>query len=101
MQVESIKSGLQNICASYFIIINFIGLALMGVDKFKAKNKLWRIREKSFFVVSLLGGSVGSLLGMFIFRHKTKHWYFVLGIPLILILQVIIYEHIVNFIVSI
>ena len=55
----------------------------------KAKRKAWRIPEKTFFLVSFLGGSLGSFLGMRVFRHKTKHWYFVIGIPTIFILQVV------------
>lgn len=61
----------------------------MGIDKEKAKRKAWRIPEKTFFLVSFLGGSLGSFLGMRVFRHKTKHWYFVIGIPTIFILQVV------------
>ena len=68
--------------------MNVIGLAVMGIDKSKAKKNKWRIPEKTLFLVSLLGGSIGTLLGMYAFRHKTKHWYFVIGMPAILILQV-------------
>jgi uncharacterized membrane protein YsdA (DUF1294 family) len=72
----------------YLLILNVIGFALMGLDKRKAQKHLWRIPEKMLFLSSLLGGSVGTLLGMYFFRHKTKHWYFVVGMPLILILQI-------------
>lgn len=74
---------------AYLIIINLLGFAIMGIDKEKAKRKAWRIPEKTFFLVSFLGGSLGSFLGMRVFRHKTKHWYFVIGIPTIFILQVV------------
>jgi uncharacterized membrane protein YsdA (DUF1294 family) len=59
----------------------------MGIDKYKAKKGLWRIPEKTIFLIALLGGSGGALLGMHIFRHKTKHWYFRYGLPAILMLQ--------------
>ena len=59
-----------------------------GVDKSKARRGAWRVPEKTLFLLPLLGGSVGALLGMLVFRHKTKHWYFVWGIPLILLAQI-------------
>jgi uncharacterized membrane protein YsdA (DUF1294 family) len=68
--------------------MNLIGLAVMGIDKSKAKRHVWRIPEKILFLVSLLGGSIGTWAGMYIFRHKTKHWYFVVGMPAILLLQI-------------
>lgn len=71
----------------YLVIINIVGLLVMGIDKLKAKKNAWRIPEKAFFIVSLIGGSIGTWGGMYVFRHKTKHWYFVIGMPLILILQ--------------
>ena len=72
----------------YVVIINIIGLLMMKIDKWKAKKNVWRIPEKAFFIVSLIGGSIGTWSGMYMFRHKTKHWYFVIGMPLILILQI-------------
>ncbi len=63
--------------------MNLAGLYVMAADKTKAKKKAWRIPEKTLFLVSLLGGSLGTWAGMYIFRHKTKHWYFVVGMPLI------------------
>ena len=71
----------------YFIVINPLGLCLMGLDNSKARCHAWRISEKSLFLVSILGGSLGTWAGMYLFRHKTKHWYFVLGMPFIFILQ--------------
>ncbi len=71
----------------YLLIINAVGFILMLVDKWKAKNKRWRIPEATLMGVAALGGSVGSLLGMYTFRHKTKHVKFTLGIPLILAVQ--------------
>lgn len=61
----------------------------MFLDKRKAKRHEWRISEKNIFLIALLGGSLGCLLGMNIFRHKTKHWYFKFGLPTILLLQVV------------
>jgi len=75
----------------YLIAMNLVGFAVMGIDKAKAKNHAWRIPEKAFFLVSLIGGSIGTWAGMYVFRHKTKHWYFVVGMPLILALQVTAY----------
>lgn len=72
----------------YLMIMNIIGLAVMGIDKSKARRHAWRISEKGLFLVSLLGGSIGTWAGMYLFRHKTKHWYFVVGMPAILILQI-------------
>lgn len=71
----------------YFIFINLAGLLLMYSDKHRAINKKWRISEKTLFMVSLAGGSIGTWAGMYLFRHKTKHWYFVVGMPLILVVQ--------------
>lgn len=71
----------------YLIIINLTGLFLMGLDKYKARKHLWRIPEKTLFLTALLGGSIGTLTGMHLFRHKTRHWYFVMGMPAILLIQ--------------
>ena len=78
------------ILASYFIVINLTGFAMMGIDKRKAVKKLWRIPESTLFVIAIIGGSIGSIIGMRIFHHKTRHWYFVFGMPLILILQILL-----------
>ena len=73
--------------ATYLITINLIGFVLMGVDKFKAKKRAWRIPESTLFVVALIGGSLGTTLAMHLFRHKTRHWYFLYGMPAILLIQ--------------
>ncbi|MCM1283747.1 MAG: DUF1294 domain-containing protein [Muribaculaceae bacterium] len=78
----------MNAAAIYFIIMNIAGFFLMGTDKKRAKAHAWRIPERTLFLVSLLGGSAGTWLGMYVFRHKTRHWYFVAGMPLILALQI-------------
>ncbi|MBR5046606.1 MAG: DUF1294 domain-containing protein [Eubacterium sp.] len=71
----------------YLAAINVIGFAAMGIDKSRARKEAWRIPEKTLFLISLLGGSLGSLIGMYLFHHKTRHWYFVIGMPLILVAQ--------------
>lgn len=71
----------------YLLIINAAGFALMLVDKWKAKNNRWRVRESTLLLAAALGGSVGSLAGMYLFRHKTQHLKFTVGIPLILAAQ--------------
>lgn len=72
----------------YLVVLNIIGMGVMWADKIKAKKGAWRIPEKTLFLVSILGGSIGTWAGMYLFRHKTKHWYFVVGMPLILVLQI-------------
>lgn len=71
----------------YLFLMNLIGFLSMLIDKRRARKNGWRIRERTLFLLAILGGSIGSLSGMYIFRHKTRHWYFVLGMPLILFLQ--------------
>lgn len=74
----------------YLIFMNFIGFFVMFLDKQKAKRHAWRIPEKTLFLFALLGGSLGTTLGMHCFHHKTRHWYFRFGMPLILILQIVL-----------
>ena len=73
--------------AIYLAGMNVLGVAVMWSDKRRARLHRWRIPEKVLFGVSLLGGSAGTWAGMYLFRHKTKHWYFVVGMPLILVCQ--------------
>lgn len=72
----------------YLLIINALGFLLMLIDKWKAKKNRWRIPEATLMTVAAIGGSIGSLLGMYTVRHKTKHLKFVLGIPVILVIQI-------------
>lgn len=72
---------------AYLIIINMIGFILPPVDKSKAKKNKWRIRERTLFIVSALGGSVAIYISMRLFHHKTKHKRFMIGIPAIIVLQ--------------
>ena len=78
---------MDKILILYFFIINLIGYFLMYLDKQKAKKSKWRIKESTFFLIAILGGSIGAFLGMYIFRHKTKHLKFAIGLPLIIIVQ--------------
>ena len=71
----------------YFFTINALGFLLMLVDKHRARKNRWRIPEATLMGVAVLGGSIGSLIGMYTVRHKTKHPKFTVGIPLILIVQ--------------
>ena len=73
----------------YLLIINALGFLLMLIDKYKARKNLWRIPEKTLLGVALMGGSIGSFAGMQIFRHKTKHPRFYIGIPIIMAGQLI------------
>ena len=78
----------QNIVI-YFIVINLIGFFIMWLDKRKAKKGAWRIPEKTLFIITALGGGIGTITGMYTFRHKTKKIQFVIGFPLITILEII------------
>lgn len=74
----------------YLTVINLAGFFSMLIDKRRAIKNKWRISEQTLFIIAIVGGSIGSLLGMRIFRHKTKHIQFTFGIPAILIMQIII-----------
>ena len=76
------------ILAAWLVIINIIAFCLYGIDKKRAKKGQWRISEKTLLLSAVFGGSIGALLGMYVFRHKTRHWYFRWGFPLLLLLQV-------------
>ena len=72
----------------YFLVINLIGVIYMFWDKKKAQKGKWRIPENTLLLIALIGGSIGAILGMKVFRHKTKHWKFKILVPLFFILQV-------------
>ena len=78
---------LWQLLALYLTAVNLAAFALMGADKRRARRGRWRISEKALFLSALLGGSAGAILGMQLFRHKTRHWYFVVGMPAILLAQ--------------
>jgi uncharacterized membrane protein YsdA (DUF1294 family) len=80
----------------YLIVMNMVGFFSMGVDKKRAKSNEWRIKEKTLFFIAAIGGSAGSVLGMKIFHHKTKHRTFVIGMPSILIVQIILIMFLFN-----
>lgn len=79
--------GIKNIII-YLIIINLLGFLIMGLDKWKAKNGRWRIPENTLLLFTILGGGIGTILGMYVFRHKTKKAKFTIGMPAILALEI-------------
>lgn len=80
---------LLQIMTTYLVLVNAAGCLLMLADKQKARKGAWRIPESTLIGAALLGGSIGTILGMYAFRHKTKHIKFYLGLPLILIAQLL------------
>ena len=77
----------------WLVLINLVTFLVFGLDKWKARRKVRneavrRVPEKTLFLLSILGGSIGALLGMRVFHHKTRHWYFRFGIPAILLCQI-------------
>ena len=88
MDAVSNVGGWGTVLLVWLAVINLVTFAVYGIDKAKAKRGAWRVPEKTLFLLPLLGGSLGALLGMKVFHHKTKHWYFVWGIPLILLAQI-------------
>ena len=80
---------MQNIII-YLIVINIIGFFIMWLDKRKAKKGAWRIPERTIFIITALGGGIGTIAGMYTFRHKTQKIAFIIGLPLILILEIIL-----------
>lgn len=74
----------------YLIVINIIAFLAMYIDKRKAKYGRWRIPEQTLFILAVIGGSIGAIIGMYTFRHKTKKLRFSIGFPLILVLQIIL-----------
>lgn len=74
----------------YFILINLVGIIIMAYDKQRAIKRKWRVPEAHLFFIALIFGSLGSIIGMYMFHHKTKHLKFTLGMPFILLIQVII-----------
>ena len=80
---------LYRILLVYLLLVNAAGFLLMLVDKIKAKRNLWRIPEATLISVAAIGGSIGAIAGMNLFRHKTKHAKFYIGLPVILALQIV------------
>ncbi len=74
----------------YLLTVNLLTFVIYGIDKRKARHNRWRVREASLLLLAALGGSVGALLAMYLFRHKTQHKKFRYGVPAILLVQVAI-----------
>ena len=81
-------SGGWTVLLVWLAVINLLTFIVYGADKRRARKGKWRVPEKTLFLLPLLGGTIGALLGMRVFHHKTKHWYFVWGIPAILLAQI-------------
>ena len=75
---------------TYLILINAVGFVLMLSDKRRARRGAWRIPEATLMTVALAGGSIGTMAGMYLFRHKTRHSKFTLGLPMIFLLQILL-----------
>lgn len=81
---------LKEFLIGYLVLINLVAIVLMYIDKQKAKKHQWRISEDTLIGVSLIGGGIGALWGIHVFRHKTKHAKFTIGIPIILAVQALL-----------
>lgn len=74
----------------YLAMMNLLGFLLMGLDKWRAKKRAFRIPEATLLMLAILGGAAGALVGMHLFHHKTRHWYFLYGIPVMLIVHILL-----------
>jgi uncharacterized membrane protein YsdA (DUF1294 family) len=83
---QIIRSGIYG----YLTIMTLLGFAIMGIDKRKAKQRAWRIQEKTLFAIAFVGGGIGSLFGMYFFHHKTKHKKFLFLIPIAALLYLFV-----------
>lgn len=88
MMLQEIFS-LRNIII-YLIIMNLFGFLIMLIDKKRAEHSKWRIKENTLFIIALIGGSIGTIIGMYTFRHKTQKTKFIIGFPAIIIIQILI-----------
>lgn len=86
--------GIKNVII-YLLAINIIGFFMMGIDKWKAKNNRWRIPENTLFMATVLGGGIGTIAGIYVFRHKTKKPIFTIGMPAILLLEIILIVYLI------
>ena len=84
--------GIKNIII-YLLVINVLGFLAMGLDKLKARKGRWRIPENTLFAFTILGGGIGTIAGMYVFHHKTKKMKFKVGMPLVLILEILIFVY--------
>lgn len=87
--------------AVYLVVINIVTFIVYGVDKSKSKKNKWRISEKTLILFAVVGGSIGAILGMNIFNHKTKHLKFTVGVPVIFLLQLVIVNAFLSFLLKI
>ena len=87
---------MEQVIFIYITVMSILGFVLMGIDKHKAHRHKWRISERSIFVVGLLGGGLGVLLGMSFFHHKIKHLKFTLGIPLVLLTNIVLFGYLLQ-----
>ena len=78
---------------TYLVFINILTFLLYGIDKWKARRGKWRLPEETLIWLAVVGGSMGALLGMYLFRHKTKHKKFTVGVPVILLVQFALYYY--------
>ena len=88
-----------NIILIYVVIVNLLAFILFGVDKWRARNNAWRISEATLFLIALIGGSIGAKIGMHVWHHKTQHLSFVIGIPMIILFQIILFAAVTRFII--
>lgn len=79
---------------SYLLVINACTFIVYGIDKLKARKGLWRIPEATLLILAAIGGSIGAWSGILVWRHKTKHWKFRLGVPAIFIIQLALLTYI-------
>ena len=84
----SLKKILAIVIFAVVALMSIIGFIIMYVDKKKAKKGKWRIPEAGLFAIAILGGGIGSTLGMYVFRHKTKHWYFAVFFPIFALIDI-------------
>lgn len=88
--VKTVRRDEMGILTIYLVIINVIAFLMYGMDKWKAKRNAWRISEKTLLLTAFAGGSAGALMGMFLFRHKTKHISFMILVPLFLVIHIVL-----------
>lgn len=81
---------MARILVIYLLAVNLLAFILYGIDKKRARNREWRISERTLIGIAVIGGCIGAILGMHVFHHKTRHWYFRYGLPVILIIQVLL-----------
>lgn len=86
-EAVGMRTELWRLLGLYLLLVNLAAFGLMGADKRRARRGAWRISERTLFLPAVLGGALGGTLGMRVFHHKTKHWYFRFGFPALLAVQ--------------